>query len=129
MHYMNLSGVHESILYVCMSPYHNGFSVLQHFEQDNMVEIRNRKMFDFFPGLPHVIKEICGRKKTNIISLRISTYEYVHHNTSSVGGRIGRRRKKQQGERKERENEEGMGSWKDKRKRRREEMKKGRGRR
>ena len=83
MHYIDLSAVYESILYVCMSPYRNGFSVLQHFEQDNMVEIRNRKMFDFFLGLSHVIKEICGSsgKKTNIISLCISKYEYVHHNT------------------------------------------------
>ena len=44
----------------------------------------------------------------NIISLRISAYEYVHHSTS-VGERIGRRRKKQQGGRKEWE-KEGMGS-------------------
>ena len=42
----------------------------------------------------------------NIISLRISAYEYVHHSTS-VGERIGRRRKKQQGGRKEWEKEEG----------------------
>ena len=54
MCYTDLLGVHESILYVCMSPSRNRFSVLQHFEQDNMLEIHNRKMFNFFPGLLHV---------------------------------------------------------------------------
>ena len=56
MCYTDLSGVYESILYVCMSPSRNRFSVLQHFEQDNMLKIHNTKMFDFF--LPHVIKDM-----------------------------------------------------------------------
>ena len=55
MCYTDLSGVYESILYVCMSPSRNRFSVLQHFEQDNMLEIHNTKMFFF---LPHVIKDM-----------------------------------------------------------------------
>ena len=45
----------------------------------------------------------------NIISLRISAYEYVHHSTI-VGERIGGRRKKQQGGRSGRRKKEGMGS-------------------
>ena len=44
-----------SYIYVlCMSPTLNGSSVLQRFECGNVVEIRNRIMFDFYPGLPHI---------------------------------------------------------------------------
>ena len=32
----------------------NGSTALQRFERGNAVEIRNRIMFDFYPGLPHV---------------------------------------------------------------------------
>ena len=32
----------------------NGSSALQHFERCNALEIRNRIMFDFYPGLPHI---------------------------------------------------------------------------
>ena len=32
----------------------NGSTALQRFERSNMVDIRNRIMFDFYPGLPHV---------------------------------------------------------------------------
>ena len=37
-----------------MSPTPNGSSVLQRFERGNALEIRNRIMFDFYPGLPQV---------------------------------------------------------------------------
>ena len=33
----------------------NGSSVLQRFEHSNVVEIRNRIVFDFYPGLPHIL--------------------------------------------------------------------------
>ena len=33
----------------------NGSSVLQHFEHSNAIEIRYRIMFDFYPGLPHLL--------------------------------------------------------------------------
>ena len=37
-----------------MSPGLNGSIALQRFERGNAVEIRNRIMFDFYPGLPHM---------------------------------------------------------------------------
>ena len=37
-----------------MNPALNGSSALQRFERGNAVEIRNRIMFGFYPGLPHV---------------------------------------------------------------------------
>ena len=37
-----------------MSPTLNGSTVLQHFERGNEVEICNRIIFDFYPGLPHI---------------------------------------------------------------------------
>ena len=33
----------------------NGSTVLQCFDRNNAVEIRNRIMFDFYPGLSHMI--------------------------------------------------------------------------
>ena len=36
-----------------MSPALNGSSGLERFECSNAIEIRNRIMFDFYPGLPH----------------------------------------------------------------------------
>ena len=41
-----------------MSATLNGSSALQCFEHSDVVEIRNRVMFDFYPGLPH-IKQTC----------------------------------------------------------------------
>ena len=38
-----------------MSPTRNGSSALQRFEHGNAFEIRNRIMFDFYPGLPHIL--------------------------------------------------------------------------
>ena len=38
-----------------MSPALNGSSTLEHFERSNASEIRNGILFDFYPGLPHVI--------------------------------------------------------------------------
>ena len=38
-----------------MSPTLNGSSVLQHFECGNAVELRNRIMFNLYPGLPHLL--------------------------------------------------------------------------
>ena len=32
----------------------NGSPVLQHFKHGNAIEIYNKKMFDFYPGLPHI---------------------------------------------------------------------------
>ena len=39
-----------------MSPALNGSSVLECFERSNAIEMRNGIMFDFYPGLPHIIK-------------------------------------------------------------------------
>ena len=49
LRFVNLSGIHESKLY--MSPALNSSFAPQHFQRDNVVEIRNRIMFDFYPGL------------------------------------------------------------------------------
>ena len=38
-----------------MSPTHNGSSALEHFESGNAIKIRNRIMFDFYLGLPHIL--------------------------------------------------------------------------
>ena len=37
-----------------MSPALNGSSTLERFEHSNVSEIRNRIMFNFYPGLPHM---------------------------------------------------------------------------
>ena len=42
-----------------MSPALNGSSALQRFECSNAIEIRNRIMFDFYLGLPHVCLYLC----------------------------------------------------------------------
>ena len=39
-----------------MSPALNGSSALERFERSNAIKIHNGIMFDFYPGLPHVIK-------------------------------------------------------------------------
>ena len=52
MHYVDLSNVHASML--CISPALNRSTVLQHFEHDNTIEIRNGVVIDFYPGLPDV---------------------------------------------------------------------------
>ena len=39
----------------CMSPTLNGRSTLQHFECSNVVKKRNKIMFSFYPGLPHML--------------------------------------------------------------------------
>ena len=46
-----------------MSPALNGSSVLQRFECGNAVETRNRMMFDFYPGLPHMYVCVCYKQK------------------------------------------------------------------
>ena len=40
---------------VHITPTLNGSSALQHFECGNMIEICNRIMFNFYPGLPRVL--------------------------------------------------------------------------
>ena len=44
----------------CMSPTRNGSSVLERFEHGNAIKIRNGIMFDFYPGLSHVICLLCS---------------------------------------------------------------------
>ena len=38
-----------------MSPAHNGSTALQRFESSNKFAIRNGIMFNFYPGLPHIL--------------------------------------------------------------------------
>ena len=50
---MNTYHVHT----VHMKPALNGFrsSALERFEHGDAIEVRNGKMFDFYPRLPHVL--------------------------------------------------------------------------
>ena len=41
----------------------NEISVLQHFERNNVIEIRIRIMFDFYPGLPHTHLKLDNRRR------------------------------------------------------------------
>ena len=38
-----------------MSPTRNSSTVLQHFENGNVIKICNRIMFNFYMGLPHML--------------------------------------------------------------------------
>ena len=49
-----------------MSPALKGSSVLQYFEHGNTVEIHNGKMFDFYPGLPHMMFRIVYTKSFTV---------------------------------------------------------------
>ena len=48
-----------------MSPALNGSSTLERFERSNASEIRNGIMFDFYPGLPHIIIIPVGHCQVN----------------------------------------------------------------
>ena len=39
-----------------MRPAFNGSSALERLECSNAIKIRNGIMFDFYPGLPHIVK-------------------------------------------------------------------------
>ena len=41
-----------------MSPALNGNTALQCLECGNMIEIHNKIMLDFYPGLPHILNGI-----------------------------------------------------------------------
>ena len=47
---VNVVSIHE----FTQSPSLNGSSALEHFKHSNAIEIRNRILFDFYPGLPHM---------------------------------------------------------------------------
>ena len=49
-----------------MSPALNGSTALQRCEHDNAVEICNRIMFDFYPGLPHMQVQASTHPSTHI---------------------------------------------------------------
>ena len=59
----------------------NGSSALQHFERGNTVKIRNGIMFDFYPGLPHLLvaqlQAVSYRLQYDYIALRQTTGEAV----------------------------------------------------
>ena len=73
-----------------MSPTLNGSSALQHFECGNAVELRNGRMFDFYPGLPHLLYIIQSTKAwENIVdcvtdSTVLSSFITVHSITVTV---------------------------------------------
>ena len=52
--HVDLSGIDWCSFAACVSPALNGSSTLQCFECGNAVQIRNRIMFDFYLGLPHI---------------------------------------------------------------------------
>ena len=51
MHCVNVVSIHE----FTQSPSLNGSSALECFKRCNVIEIRNRIMFDFYLGLPHTV--------------------------------------------------------------------------
>ena len=53
-----------------MSPALNGSSALQRFEHSNAIEIRNGIMFDFYPGLPHLMRSTT--EEVNILKTDVS---------------------------------------------------------
>ena len=67
-----------------MSPALNGSSALQRFERSNAIELRNGILFDFYPGLPHILYVyiLCMYNKSYLLSCLFSmqslnTYDYV----------------------------------------------------
>ena len=55
LHAVTLVACSYALLATHMNPTLNGSFVLQRFKRGNAVEIRNRIMFDFCPGLPHIL--------------------------------------------------------------------------
>ena len=53
MCYVDLSDIDGASLH--MSPVFNGSTAIQRIERGNTVEIRNGIMFQFLPGLPHMV--------------------------------------------------------------------------
>ena len=61
-------------------PTRNGNSALEHFERSNVIEIHNEIMFNFYPGLPHIIqteepKKECSRSEAtsaHVLLLRLT---------------------------------------------------------
>ena len=56
-----------------MSPVLNGSSALQWFECSNAIEIHNRIMFDFYPGLPHIVS-VEKHKIMKLMQVSLQTY-------------------------------------------------------
>ena len=54
---VNMSGICAST-HARLCPTLNGSSALQHFKLGKMIEIRNGIMFDFYPGLPHIVLQV-----------------------------------------------------------------------
>ena len=48
-----------------MSPALNESSTLEHFEHSNASEIRNGIMFDFYPGLPQLLRTMVSALRHN----------------------------------------------------------------
>ena len=46
--------MHGHVYAACMSSALNQSSALQHFEHGNAIEIHNRIMFNFYPGMPQI---------------------------------------------------------------------------
>ena len=63
-----------------MSPALNGSTALQRFERGKVVDICNRIMFDFYPGLPHI--------HIHVYLLLSRTYQFAYI-PSKISLRIG----------------------------------------
>ena len=72
----------KCVNYLCiyaarMNPAPNGSSTLQHFERGDAIEIRNRMMFDFYPGLPHIIHSLSiPAHSTHLIKVCVGCFHY-----------------------------------------------------
>jgi len=67
-----------------MSPALNGSSTLERFERSNAGEIRNRIMFDFYPGLPQmqsllyvIVVSLSGGWLFYTLMLGIARYQFA----------------------------------------------------
>ena len=63
----------------------NGSSALERFEHGNVIEIRNRIMFDFYPGLPHIGAGSFREVKSPVIQMHTHTcIEHVQAHPSKM---------------------------------------------
>ena len=59
----------------------NGSSALERFKHGNVIEIRNRIMFNFYPGLPHIGAGSFREVKSPVIQMHTHTlnmYRHIH---------------------------------------------------
>ena len=61
-----------------MSPTLNRSSVLGCFEHGNAIKIRNRIMFDFYPGLPHLFLTLSAKTSLFMMTILLFTVDSIN---------------------------------------------------